>query len=135
MKTLLLLCTALAVSGCYWQRQDTIATTAGSGGWQLVEVDESPIAYRATISFPSKNRIAGEAPCNSFLGKQAMPLPWFQVENLAVTERACPEMASEAAFFEALDAMRFAESSPQTLLLTGEGGRSMLFAAVNAEAD
>lgn len=97
--------------------------------WVLQEVDDTAFSARATIQFPEEGQIQGEAPCNTFRGAQSSPYPWFKVEGVAVTRKACPEMEAEAQFFDALNAMTLAEVGEDTLLLNNDDGRSMVFQA------
>lgn len=110
-------------------------TVAGHGAagriWQLAELDGSPFAARATLSFPQEGRIAGEGPCNRFFATQSAPYPWFAVKDIAATRRACPELAAEAAFFAALRAMTLAEVAGDTLILRDDTGREMVFRAAH----
>lgn len=123
---LLLLTTLLLLSGCF---QDE--TIAGYGGadtvWTLSELDGAPFEARATLRFPKRGRMAGQAPCNSYGGDMTAPYPWFDAERVIATKMACSDLASEAAFFEALDAVTIAEVLGDTLILTGDGGREMVF--------
>lgn len=98
--------------------------------WALVELDGVPFPANATISFPEKGRIAGQAPCNSYSGTQTAPYPWFETGPIAATRRACPDLAAESAFFEALAQVRIAEVSGDTLILSNEDGRELVFKAV-----
>lgn len=84
----------------------------------------------ATIAFPEEGRLAGSAPCNSYSGRQAAPYPWFTPEAIVATRRACPDLADETAFLEALSAMTLAEVHGQVLILSDEGGREMVFRAI-----
>ena len=95
----------------------------------LEEIDGATFAARATIQFNEPGRIAGEAPCNRYSGAQDAPYPWFKPGPLAVTKRACPDLAAEGAFLEALSAMRLAEVSGPVLILSTESGREMVFRA------
>ena len=97
--------------------------------WRLVSVNGAPFEAEATLTFPEEGRVQGEAPCNQFSGAQLAPYPWFQVDRLAVTRRACPELDAEAVFFEALSAMTLAEVAGDTLLLSNDDGKEMLFRA------
>lgn len=96
--------------------------------WMLVAIDGKPAAARATIEVIEPGRIAGQGPCNRWFAGQTGALPDFRAEAIGATKMACPDMAAEAAFFEALQAMTRAEiTGPVTLMLTGPEGRSMEF--------
>ncbi|MEM9853157.1 MAG: META domain-containing protein [Pseudomonadota bacterium] len=98
--------------------------------WQLEELDGQAFTERATLTFPEKGRIAGQGPCNRFFGRQSAPYPWFEASALAASRMACPALAEEARFFEALQAMGIAEISGDVLILSDDSGRRMVFSAV-----
>ncbi|MEL6551099.1 MAG: META domain-containing protein [Pseudomonadota bacterium] len=102
--------------------------------WQLAELDGAPWAAEATLSFPEAGRVTGRGPCNAFNATQSAPYPWIEIGPLAATRRACPELAAETRFFEALSAMAIAEVSGDVLLLSGEDGREMVFRAAGRAA-
>ncbi|SPF78600.1 hypothetical protein ALP8811_02529 [Aliiroseovarius pelagivivens] len=115
-------------SGC---KDETISGYANTNtSWKLVELDGASFPAKATISFPEKGRIAGQAPCNSYSGTQSAPYPWFETGPIAATKRACPDLTAEAEFFEALGQMRLAEVSGDTLILSNEDGREMVFTSL-----
>ena len=101
--------------------------TKASTVWTLVELDGNPFTAHATISFPSKGKVTGQAPCNSYSGIQSVPLPWFKVDQITATEMACPDLDVEQEFFEALSAMSLGETLGGTMILSNESGREMVF--------
>ncbi len=116
----------LLVSAC--QGDETVAGYgAGDSVWYLTEIDGAAFAARATLTFPEAGRIAGAAPCNTYSGRMEAPYPWFAATEIAVTRRACPDLAAEAAFFAALSEMTLAEVAGDTLILSTPGGREMIF--------
>lgn len=118
-----------ALSGCVGD--ETVARYGAAGGvWQLSEIDGRPFAARATLSFPEPGRVAGEAPCNLYSGAMTAPYPWFEAGALAVTRRACPEMAAEARFFDALGRVTLAEVQGDVLILSDPAGPEMVFTRV-----
>ena len=108
-------------------------TIAGYGAadrvWVLTELDGAAFPEKATLQFPEPGTIAGNAPCNRYSGAMTAPYPWFEAGQLAVTRMACPNMAAESVFFEALSGMTQSEVSGDTLILTNEAGREMVFKA------
>lgn len=109
---------------------ETAATYAQNDlDYRLVELDGVPYANRATISFQQGGRISGSAPCNRYFGQLTVPYPWFGIENIGATLMACPDLAAESAFFDALESMSLAETSGNVLLLSNSDGRSMVFQA------
>lgn len=129
MKRLLLIpAIALLVSAC---KDETISGYADAGAiWSLIELDGAAFQADATLSFPEKGRIAGQAPCNSYSGTQTAPYPWFETGPILSTKRACSDLNAETAFFTALSEMRVAEVSGNTLILSNEAGREMVFTSV-----
>ncbi len=97
--------------------------------WVLQEIDGAAFEAEAVLVFPEEGTLQGQAPCNSFQGQQTVPYPWFKAENIAVTRKACPELEAETRFFEALQAMTLAEVGVDTLFLSNEDGRKMVFSA------
>ena len=95
----------------------------------LEEIDGVAFPARATIQFDQPGQILGEAPCNRYSGPQSAPYPWFEPGPLAVTRRACPDLAAEGQFLAALQAMRIAEVNGPVLILSTETGREMVFRA------
>lgn len=123
---LILLLPLLLATGC--QNDETVAAYGGGTGlWQLIEIDGKTFPARATLGFPEPGRIAGAAPCNAYSGPMTAPYPWFDAGDIAVTRRACPELAAETAFFDALTSMTLAEIAGDTLILSTPDGREMVF--------
>ncbi|WP_323765059.1 META domain-containing protein [Marinovum sp.] len=111
-------------------RDETLAAYgAAEASWRLDRLDGAPFTARATLSFPAEGVIAGQGPCNSFSGQQTEPYPWFGTGPLRTTRRACPELAAEQAFLAALRAMSLAEVQGDTLILSNDAGREMIFVA------
>ncbi|MEM7076279.1 MAG: META domain-containing protein [Pseudomonadota bacterium] len=100
---------------------------ASDATWHLSELDGASFPARATLRFPRKGHITGDGPCNSFTGTQSEPYPWFRVEKVASTRRACPDLSRETAFFDALAAMTLAEIGQDILILSNTDGQEMIF--------
>lgn len=100
-----------------------------SAEYALVEMDGMPFVAKATIAFPEEGRVVGQAPCNRYFAQQTVPYPWFGLEGIGATRMACPDLAIETAFFNALEGMTLAEVSGDTLILSNSLGRQMVFAA------
>ena len=98
--------------------------------WQLQEIAGERFAARATLSFPEEGKLSGDAPCNSYTGRQTAPYPWFQATDIAVTRRACPDLPAETRFLQELGAMTLAEVVGDTLILSDDDGREMVFHAL-----
>ncbi len=97
--------------------------------FRLHEIDGAAFDAKATVQFPKPGQITGQAPCNSFHGVQSLPYPWFGADPIAATKRGCPDLPAEARFFAALGDMTLAEVSGDTLILSNDAGRQMLFRA------
>jgi len=97
--------------------------------YTLQSVDGVEVSYRATIQFPKEGQVTGQAPCNRYNAVQTLPYPWLEIGPIASTRMACPDLAEESTFFEALDAMTLAEATGSTLILSTTEGREMVFAA------
>ena len=118
---------ALAATAC---ADETISGYADpSATYVVTEIDGAPFAPRATIAFPEQGTARGEGPCNSWSASQTAPYPWIELGPILATKRACADLPDEARFFDALGGMRIAEVSGPVLILIGENGRQMVFAA------
>lgn len=108
-------------------------TLAGYGAagkeWQLTELDGKPFAATATLAFRQEGKLEGDAPCNRYFGEQTAPYPWFSAERIGATRRACPELEREAAYLAALQDMTLAEVAGDTMILSNDAGREMVFTA------
>lgn len=117
-----------ALSAC--QADETLSGYGAAGvTWRLTSLDGAAFSARATLEFPEPGKISGAAPCNRYFGAQTAPYPWFKIEGLGRTKRACPELAQESAYFSALSEMTLSEVTGATLILSNDAGREMLFTA------
>ncbi|WP_095587368.1 META domain-containing protein [Actibacterium ureilyticum] len=127
MTRALALLALLALPAC---RDESLSGfVAPDQAFALREIDGTRFTARATLTFPEPGRIAGTAPCNSYSGTLTAPYPWFETGAIMATERACPDLAQETAFFAALSQMTLAEVSGKLLILSNDAGRQMLFQA------
>lgn len=118
----------LTLSAC--AGDETLSAYARPGAvYALQEIDGAPFAARATLRLPGAGQVAGEAPCNQYSARLTVPHPWFALDTLSATERACPDLQAEAAFFAALSAMTLAETAGEVLILSNDDGREMVFRA------
>lgn len=109
---------------------ETVSGYAGTDAvWLLTEIDGKAADYTATLRFPRQGRVTGSGPCNTFGAAQTAPYPWFAPGPVEATERACPDLDGEQAFFAALEEMTLAEASGDVLILTDGAGRQMVFRA------
>ena len=98
--------------------------------WVLESLSGTPFTAHASLQFPAEGNISGKAPCNSYSARQTVPYPWFSVDAIAATKMACPQLAEETQFFDALQAMTLSEVSGDTLILSNDAGQQMVFRAV-----
>lgn len=112
------------------QGDETLSAYGAAGlTWKLTSVNGEEFASSAIIEFPQEGKIQGNAPCNTFFGTQSAPYPWFQVEKLAVTKRACPDLKQEEKFLSTLQKMTLAEVSGKVLILSSDHAEEMIFHA------
>lgn len=97
--------------------------------YRLMELDGMPFEARATVAFPQPSDIIGQGPCNSYFATQSAPYPWFDVQGIGASRMACPDLNVEQIFFAALQDMTLVEVQGETLILTNDAGREMVFAA------
>ncbi|QFT57818.1 META domain protein [Sulfitobacter sp. THAF37] len=118
----------LVLTGC-----DGDETVRGHGGgdteWRLVELRGVAFTATATMTFPEKGRITGEGPCNRYSATNTAPYPRFDAGPVAATRRACPELAAETAFFNALASATLSEVGTDTLILSDDDGALLTFKA------
>lgn len=115
----------LALAGCL--KDETVrAYGAGDSLWTVHELRDQPFSARATLQFPKTGQMTGTAPCNSYATTMSVPYPWFTVGPIAATKRACQDLASETAFFDALRAAEFTEVHGNTMLISNEAGVLLL---------
>jgi len=120
----------IAMSGLGYCKDETVSGHGGGGAtWVLQSIDGTLFSARATLNFPEEGTLAGEAPCNRYSGAQTLPYPWFRAEALITTKRACPDLEAETRYLRALADMTLVEVAGDTLLLTNEAGREMVFRA------
>lgn len=129
MRVYLALTIIAALAAC--RDDETVAAYGGEGKtWALQSLDGSPYQADATLSFPETGRLAGQGPCNAYFAEQTAPYPWFKTGPIGATKRACSALKQEGVFFAALADMSLSEVSGDTLILSNDAGREMLFKAV-----
>ncbi|MGR3461978.1 MAG: META domain-containing protein [Roseovarius sp.] len=123
-----LLIVAMSLLG-YCQDETVSGYDGQDTTWALRSIDGTPFAARATLTFPEEGTLAGEAPCNHYSGQQTVPYPWFSAERIISTKRACPDIEAETRYLRALADMTLAEIAGDTLILSNDAGREMMFRA------
>lgn len=118
---------SFCLSACF--SDETVSGYGGDRLWTLSEVDGKPFNARATIRFGEDGKVSGQAPCNRYFGTQTAPYPWLELGPIGATKMACPDLAAETAYFNALAAMSLVEVTGDVMILSNEGGRKMVFTA------
>nr|WP_120502596.1 META domain-containing protein [Roseovarius sp. EL26] len=109
---------------------ETLAAYGGAEAtWHLRDIDGEPSQTNATLLFPAPGVVSGSGPCNSYHGQQTAPYPWFEAKNISTTKRACPDLAAEGRYLKSLRAMTLSEIAGDTLILSNDAGREMIFQA------
>ncbi|MDW4500522.1 META domain-containing protein [Sulfitobacter sp. D35] len=121
----------LPVAACYGGDETAHSYGGADRIWTLAEIDGAAFSARATLVFPGDGQVAGESPCNSYSGTNTAPYPWFELGPVRSTRRACPELEAESRFFAALEAMRLVEIQSDTMILSNDAGRQMVFRAAD----
>ena len=112
------------------QPDETLRSYGGAAReWHLVTLNGTAFDATATLSFPSRNRVAGQAPCNRYNSRNAAPYPWIAKEEIAATRRACPDLQAETAYFAALKSANVAVIDGDTLTLSDEEQPLLVFKA------
>ncbi len=118
----------LTLANC--RGDESVARYGGANtDWQLMELDGAPFDARATLRLGEDGEISGEAPCNRYFGTQTAPYPWFKAEKIGATRRACLELDRETTYLTALSEMTLSEVTGDTLILSNDAGREMVFKA------
>jgi heat shock protein HslJ len=95
--------------------------------WRLVSLNGEDFASLARFNIAIDNRMAGKAPCNTFLGTVEGDASSFKIGPIAATRMACDHLEDETRFLDGLDKARSARLDGETLIFTGEGGLEMVF--------
>ena len=115
----------MLVCACQGQAQDGFG--APDTVWALTTLDGAPFDATATLTFTAENRVAGQAPCNSYFGVQTGRFPAFSAPALAASRRACPALEAETRFLSALGAATRATRSGNTLILSDDSAERLVF--------
>jgi heat shock protein HslJ len=90
-------------------------------------MDGRPVDVRTTLQIGDDNQISGQAACNRYSVTNRAKLPALQLGPIRATRMACPWLAEEQAYFDALSRMTALRIAGGTLLLTGPAGERMEF--------
>ncbi|MEO9862468.1 MAG: META domain-containing protein [Yoonia sp.] len=117
---------ALLLTAC--GPDETISGYAAEGAiYRLDSIDDTDFAATATITFGADGTVGGNGPCNTYSTTQTAPYPWFALDPIASTRRACPDLDAETTFFTALAEMTLSEVGGDVLILSNDAGREMVF--------
>ena len=123
---------AMGITAC-----QTDETVSGYGAadrtWVLTSLDGTAFAARAHLSFPEQGSVVGKGPCNSFGASQSAPYPWIDIKGIRATRAACADLGLEQDFFDALQEMTLSEVAGDTLILSNDAGREMVFTAAPSD--
>lgn len=122
MKRALLL---LALTAC--GPDETVSAFGSGDDYVLTEMNGTEIDVPVTLNISDTGQISGQGPCNTYSADQTAPYPWFALGPIISTRRACPALALEAAYFEALASMTIAEVAGTVLILTNEADEILTF--------
>lgn len=113
-----------------FQPDETVRRYGGADReWVAQTLDGAAFSAMATLSFPSRNLISGQGPCNSYHSTNVTPYPWIKLGPIAATRRACPDLALERRFFNALDQATIVRVEGDTLTLSDENSTLLTFTA------
>ena len=122
MKYLPLAALALAACGHLAQADEAaLAPDFTKMDWLLTMVDGQPAGYSATLNLGEPGRATGQAPCNSYSADLTRDGADFKLGAIGATKMACPDLAEESDFFQALQGVDTATDGPGRLTLTGRG--------------
>jgi len=92
--------------------------------WTLTEMKGSPVSVPITLDFTS-NGIRGKGPCNAYSANKT-GADSFPIGPITSTKAACPDLALEQEYFQALSLARSSEASASVLVLNDAGSLSLL---------
>lgn len=117
----------LALAGC---ADETLsAYGAGDKIWVLESIDRARISGEITLTFPKPGTVSGKASCNRYNASQSAPYPWFTIGPILSTKMACPGLNLERRYLSALSEMSISEVNGDTLILSNDAKREMIFKA------
>ena len=116
----------LLLLGC--TSDETLTGYAPHGvAFTLSRVNDQPANIAATLTLSANGAIRGQGPCNGYFSQITAPYPWFELDAIAATRRACPNLAAETQYFDLLKSMTLAEVAGGTILLSNDAGQSLEF--------
>lgn len=98
--------------------------------WRIAMIGDTPVAeaHPADITFSAEQRAYGSTGCNRFTGGYTLNGTTLRFSAMAGTRMACapPAMAQEQRLHRAFDTVRGWRMDGPALLLTDEGGATLL---------
>jgi heat shock protein HslJ len=121
---------ALIAAACASLAPTPSSDLAGTS-WAVQSINGRPTQVRApSIEFAAEDRISGAGGCNRYTGVYEAADGAIAVRALGRTEMACdgPVMQQEDAFFTVLDDAERYRRDGERLVITAEGGGSLVLA-------
>lgn len=123
---------AAFLSGCGAPSTPATAAAGQPQVWQLTSLDNKPYHGNVTVSLAKNGKqLMGQAPCNAFnadIIRDAYPA--VRIVNVVSTKMACPDMAAEADFFDALSVVTGQGTGKTMLYFTSTSGRRLEFTPI-----
>lgn len=98
--------------------------------WSAVLIDGIPVvsAPQPRLRWLDENRVSGSGGCNQFVGRSQLAFDRIALGPLAATRMACvaAPQGQEDKFFKALELTRRIRLSEGALILSDEGGTTLL---------
>lgn len=116
---------ALTLAACVAQADDAITGTE----WHLIGIEGQRAPAPLSLLLDDQGKASGQAPCNRWFASNGAALPALALSDIGATKMACPDLAVEQAYFEALAAMERVELAGGHLFLIGPEGRVLEFTA------
>lgn len=133
-KIVLAVAVVLGLSSCSSTR-NRVEATSFEGSWNIIEVKGENIIYENALPFLSFNvaegRLSGNAGCNTINGEMKLDVAAGSISfgPVAATRMYCPDMDMENSVLGALqevEAYEVSGSAPDTVCLTGAGGKKLI---------
>ena len=101
----------------------------GQQVWRLSTVDNLPFGAEVSITLSDKGRhISGQGPCNGCSADIINDAyPAVRVINVTSTKMACPKLAEENYFLEALSKTTGQIAAPELLIFSSTSGHRLEF--------
>ncbi len=118
---LILSATAPLLAACAAAEQDL------HGDWHLQSLQGKAPPVPVTLLLDADGRASGAAPCNRYFGAYDAGAEALEFGPIASTKRACPELAFEGAYFNALAQVTAYRLEAGLLTLSGPQDMTAVF--------